>query len=214
MEIIKIDSERINKKKINYIADCLKMGKVVVLPTDTSYGLAANALDLKAINRIYSTKDRDKKKPLSIIVKNVIQAGKYSFIDNRTKLLFIKYLPGKLTIIVKKKNSLPSILTGGNHSIGLRIPDCRIIEKVMGKIDFPITATSANISGEIESYSIKEILKQFKNKTIQPDLIVDAGVLKKNKPSTIIDLSEKKIKLIRKGPIKFNDVVKYLKYKI
>jgi L-threonylcarbamoyladenylate synthase len=211
MEVIKINSKRIKKKKINYIVSYLKKGKLVVLPTDTSYGMAVNALDNKAINEVYKVKRRIKTSPLSVIVKNITQAKKYSIIDNRTKLLFNKYLPGKLTIIVKKKDILPKNLIGSSKTVGLRIPDCKIIERVMEMINFPITATSANISGEKEPYSVKEILKQYKNKEKQPDLIVDSGNLTKNKPSTIVDLSEEKIKLIRKGPINFKDVENTIK---
>ncbi len=211
MEVIKIDPERIDKKKINYIVDYLKRGKVVVLPTDTSYGMAVNALDSKAINKIYRIKDRDKKKPLSIIVKNIAQAKKYSVIDKRTKKLFNKFLPGRLTIIAQKKEKLPTILLAGGNSVGLRMPKSKIIEKVMEKIDFPISATSANISGEKDSYSAEAIFRQYKKKKNKPDLVVDIGILSKNRSSTIIDLSDKKIKLIRSGPIKYKDVVNYLK---
>ncbi|NQU99376.1 MAG: threonylcarbamoyl-AMP synthase [Parcubacteria group bacterium] len=211
MEIIKVDSKRIEEEKIKYITKYLREGKTVILPTDTSYGMAVNALDDEAIDRLYKIKKRIKSKPLSIIVKNIDQARKYSAIDERTIKLFNKYLPGKLTIIVKKKDILPKNLTGGSKLVGLRIPDCEIIRKVMDEVDFPITATSANISGDIEPYSVEEILKQYKNKENQPDLIVDNGNLSKNKPSAIVDLSEEKIKLIRKGPINFKDVVNTLK---
>jgi len=211
MEVIKINFKKIEDEKIKYIIKRLKEGKIVILPTDTSYGMVVSALDNKAINEVYKVKKRIETKPLSIIVKNIAQARKYSIINKRTIKLFNKYLPGKLTIIVKKKDYLSENLTGGSQLIGLRIPDCRIIEKVIKKVNFPITATSANISGEKEPYSVKEILKQYKNKEKQPDLIVDSGTLTKNKPSTIVDLSEEKIKLIRKGPINFKDVIKTLK---
>lgn len=211
MEIIKLNPKRIERKKINFIVKSLKKGKVVVLPTDTSYGMAVNALNSRAINKIYKIKKRAKSKPLSIIVKNITQARKYSIIDKRTKMLFNKFFPGKLTIIVKKKNILPKNLTRGSNLMGLRIPDCKIIKKVMEKVIFPITATSANIAGDVEPYSVDEILKQYKNRKNQPDLIVNSGSLHKNKPSTIVDLSEEKIKLIRSGPIKFSDVINSLK---
>lgn len=211
MEVIKIDNDSIQDEKIEYIAKALKREGVVVLPTDTSYGMAANATSTEAINNVYKVKNRTKNKPLSIIVKNIDQARKYSVVDERTIKLFNKYFPGKLTIIVKKKDILPENLTGGSKLVGLRIPDCKIIEKVMIKIDFPITATSANISGGKEPYSVEEIAKQYKDSKNKPDLVVDSGNLPKNKPSTIVDLSDNKIKLIRSGPINFKDVVNTLK---
>lgn len=211
MEIIKLNPKRIERKKINYIAKSLKKGEVVILPTDTCYGLSVNALNFKAIEKVFRIKGRLEKNPLSIIIKNVSQAREYSITDKRTKILFSKFLPGPLTIIVQKKKNLPNILTSGKNSVGLRIPDNLVIKKIMKEIDFPITATSANISGLADPYSIEEILKQYKKNKILPDLIVDAGRLKKVKPSTIIDLTEDKIRLIRQGPIKYKDVVNIIR---
>lgn len=211
MEVIKIDIERIQDEKVEYVANVLKRGRVVVLPTDTSYGMAVNAINAEAVDNVYRVKNRAKNKPISIIVKNLKQAREYSVVDNRTNKLINRYLPGKLTVIVEKKDNLPENLTGGYSYVGLRIPDCEIIRRLMEKIDFPITATSANISGGKEPYSVKEILKQYQARERKPDLVVDVGILEKNKPSTIVDLSEEKIKLIRSGPINFKDVVNTLK---
>lgn len=141
MEIIKINYKRIEKKRIDCIVKCLKKGGVVVLPTDTSYGLAANALDIRVINRVHKIKERSRNKPLSVIVKNIGQAKKYSIIDRRTKILFDGFLPGRLTVVVKKRDNLPDILTGNKKTIGLRIPKNRIITEVMERLDFPLTAT-------------------------------------------------------------------------
>lgn len=211
MEVIKINPKRIDKRKVNYIVKFLQESKVVILPTDTSYGLAVNALDNKAVKRAYQVKNRARNKPLSIIVKDINQAGKYSIIDKRTIILFDKFLPGRLTIVVKKNHNLSSKVTGGKKRVGLRIPDCKIIQAITDKVNFPITATSANISGEKEPYSVSEVLRQYKGKKYQPDLIIDAGKLVRNKPSTVVYMDNDRIKLIRSGPIKFKDVVNSLK---
>jgi L-threonylcarbamoyladenylate synthase len=211
MEIIKINPNRIEKKKIDYVVKSLKKGKVVVLPTDTSYGLAAKALDKNAVERLYGIKKRPKKSPLTIFVRNFSQISKFAEISERTKKLFNKFLPGPLSLIVPKKNNLFPKLIISKNDIGFRIPDNKIIIKILKKIDFPITATSANVSGDKEPYSIEEILKQYKNKTLKPDLVIDVGRLKKTKPSTIVDLSGDKMKLIRKGPIEYKDIINTLK---
>lgn len=213
MEVIKINPERIESEKINYIVKFLKEGKVVVLPTDTSYGMAVNALDDEAVKRLYEIKKRPKKSPLTIFVKNLSQIKKYSEINNRTKLLYNKYLPGPMSIIVPKKDELlPSLITSKNN-IGFRIPNNKLIIRILKSVDFPITGTSANVSGEDEPYSISEIFIQYKNRKLKPDLVVDAGKLKRIKPSTIIDVTGKKLKLVRKGPIKYKDVINTLKNK-
>lgn len=215
MEIVKINPKNPEAKKINLIVKALKKNKTVVLPTDTSYALAANASKPNTVERVFKIKRRKKNEPLSIIVRDIKMACRFSQIDLRTNKLFNKFLPGPLTLVVKQKKDgkLPKNLTAKKRSIGLRVPNHLIIKQVMGKVNFPITATSANISGEKEPYSITEILKQYKGQKLTPDLIIDAGKLPFRKPSTIIDLTKKKIKLIRKGPIKFGEIIKSLNEK-
>jgi L-threonylcarbamoyladenylate synthase len=210
LKIIKINYKNPEVKKINLIVKALESGQAVVLPTDTSYGLAVNALKSNVVGQVFKIKGRSKKEPLSIMVRDIGMASRIAQIDFRTKKLFNKFLPGPLTLIVKKKK-LPKNLTAGKGSVGLRIPDHEVIKEVMTKINFPITATSANVSGKKEPYTVKEILRQYKNKKLAPDLIVDAGKLPRCLPSTIVDLTEEKIKLIRKGPMKFGNIIKSLK---
>lgn len=207
MEIIKINPKNPEVKKINLVIKALRENKAVVLPTDTSYGLAVNALRPNAVSRVFKIKKRSKKEPLSIMVRDIYMASKFAWLDLRTKKLFNQFLPGPLTLVVKKKK-LPKNLTAGKGSVGLRIPDHKIISKVIAKINFPITATSANVSGKKEPYTVEEILRQYKNKKSSPDIIVNAGKLARRRPSTIIDLTGEKIKLIRRGPIKFKDIIK------
>lgn len=201
MKLIKINIESPESKKIERIVKALKKGKTVVIPTDTAYGLAANAFNQKAIEKVFAVKKRPKDKPLSVLVSSLKMAEKIAYLDNRVKKIFKKFLPGPLTIIVKKKKILPDILTSGQSNVGIRCSDDKATPAIMRKINFPITATSANLSGKKVPYIIEEILKQYKNQKLKPDLLVDAGKLSKIKPSTIVDLSEKKIKILRKGPL-------------
>ena len=109
--------------------------------------------------------------------------------------------PGKITVVLRrKKNSgLSKMLFGGRKKVGLRIPDYKLIREILNKIKKPLTGTSANISGRASSTKIKEILDQFKREEPKPDLILDAGDLPESFPSTVVDFSGQKPKIIRRG---------------
>ncbi len=201
MKTISISIDHPEKEKIQKIVGVLKEGKTVVIPTDTAYGLAANALDEKAVKKVFYIKKRPLFKPLSVLVRDLKMAERIAYLDDRAKKIFKKFLPGPLTVVVKKKKVVPDILTSGQSNIGIRVSGDKVTKAIMQRIDFPITATSANLSGKKVPYSVKEILKQYKDQKLKPDLIVDAGPLPKIKPSTILDLSGKKPKVLRKGPL-------------
>lgn len=201
MRVVKIDIEHPEKEKIQKIVEVLKKSKTVVIPTDTAYGLAANALDKKAIKKVFAIKKRLLKKPLSVLVSDLKMAEKIAYLDRRAKKIFKQFLPGPLTMVVKKKKILPDVLTSGQPNIGIRVSGDKVAKAVMKRVNFPITATSANLSGKKVPYSVEEVLKQYKNQRLKPDLIVDVGKLPRVKPSTVIDLSREKIQILRKGPI-------------
>jgi len=201
MKLIKINIENPESKKIEQIVKALKKSKTVVIPTDTAYGLAGNALDKKANKKVFTIKERPYFKPLSVLVSGLKMAEKIAYFNAQARKIFKKFLPGPLTIVVKKKKILPDILTSEQPNVGIRCSNDKLTRAIMKKINFPITATSANLSGKKVPYSIKEILKQYKDQKTKPDLLVDAGKLPKVAPSTVIDLSRKKIKILRKGPI-------------
>jgi L-threonylcarbamoyladenylate synthase len=171
------------KISVEKTIEILKKGGVVVYPTDTVDGLGANALDEKAVRKVFEIKKRDFKKPISIIVRDLEMAKQVASFGKDTEKILKKILPGPVTVILYKKKILPDILTGGSNKVGIRIPDCKFTQVLMKKIDFPITTTSANISGEpIEGT-----------------------------PSTVIDLTGPEPKILRVGPISKNELEKIFK---
>lgn len=204
MRVIKINLKKPEKEKIQQIVKALKQGKTVVIPTDTAYGLAACALDTKAVRKVFAIKKRPLNNPISVIVRDLNMAKKIAYFDNRAKRIFKKFLPGPITLVVPKKKIVPDILTSGQPKVGIRISFDKVTRAIMKKINFPITATSANISRRKVPYSKEEVLYQYKGKRKKPDLIVDAGKLPKIKPSTVVDLTSKKPKILRKGPTIIN----------
>lgn len=203
MEILKLNQKNF-KKIIIEAKNLIKRGRVIICPTDTVYGLIADATNKKAIERVFRIKKRERKKPIPVFVKDIEMAKKFAHINKNQERFLNSVWPGKITVVFKRKKSkLPNILFGEEKTIGLRIPKYKLINKLSAKLNFPLTGTSANISGKPASTKIKEIINQFKTRKIKSDLILDDGNLPPSLPSTVIDLTSKKIKILRKGEIKF-----------
>jgi len=196
-EIISFRSRDVVEKAVEY----LERGQVIVCPTDTVYGLLADAANDKAVEKVFEIKKRSKKKAIPIFVKDTKMAKKIAIMDKDMEEFLEELWPGKITVALKKKKNcgLPKILFGKRKTIGLRIPNHKLVREILKKINKPLTGTSANISGRASSTRIKEILEQFEEQEVKPDLILDAGNLPKNFPSTVVDFSAKKPKIVRKG---------------
>jgi L-threonylcarbamoyladenylate synthase len=206
MKIIEINQKNPQRNKIKKVVKFLKTNKVVILPTDTCYGMMGRADDAGVVLKIYKIKGRAFKKPLSCIFQDLKMIKKFVYLGKVEKKIIKKFLPGPLTLILKRRKNLPNVLTAGKKFIGVRIPKNKIIRAIMEKINFPITATSANLSGENEPYTLAEILRQYKNRKTKPDFIVDAGSLKKIRPSTVVKIKNGRLRILRKGPISKNQI--------
>ncbi|MDK2790340.1 MAG: L-threonylcarbamoyladenylate synthase [Methanothermococcus sp.] len=179
-------------------------GKVVICGTDTLYGLCANALDSKAVMKIYDIKKRDTNKPISVSLKDKSDIEKYVYVDKKAQKIIDKFLPGPITLILKKKNGvngIPDVVA--KDYIGIRIPDNAVVRELAV---VPLTSTSANLSGEGAPTSVDGISKELMEKV---DLIIDTGSCKYKKQSTIVKIGKDgKLELIREGAIPFNDILK------
>lgn len=197
MRIFKIDKNNPDSRAIKFAAEVIKSGGAVIYPTDTIYGLAANALDKGAVKKIFSVKGRKETKPLSVVARDIKMAKKYCRIGGFQKEIFSALLPGPFTLILPKKSNA-KIFAGNKKTLAIRIPGSKVTKALADYLKIPFTATSANISGLPGSGNIKKVLKQLANKKDQIDLVLDAGNLPKRKPSIIIDLTKPTPKIIRK----------------
>ncbi len=210
MRVIQIDLNKDYREAIDEAVAILSLGGVVVYPTDTIYGLGANALDLKGVERIFRIKKRSLSKPLPIIAKNMIWVNELAYINSKNKELLKKAWPGKITAILPKKNIVPSMVTAQAGAVGIRIPDFIFTDKLLGKFGYPLTATSANISGDPETTDINKVIEVFEQALWKPDLIIDAGILPPSDPSMVVDLTSEKPKILRVGPSKPQQFLKLL----
>ena len=180
----------------------LASGGVIVFPTDTIYGLGANALDEEAISRIYKIKKRSISKPISVLVRDINMAKKVACIDSCAEEILGKIWPDSITVILRKKDSVPYSLTAGTENVAVRISGNPFIKILFERIDFPITATSANISGEENLLLADKIIDKFSRKDNSPDLFINSGDLDNSLPSTIVDLTDvNNPRLVRMGMV-------------
>ncbi len=180
-------------------AKVLKNGGVIIYPTDTLYGLGANAFDEEAILKAYKIKKQDRNKPMSVIVKDIKMARRIACVDSKIEKILNRIWPGPITAILRKKDIVPYVLTGNGETVGIRIPKNDFLSKLMENIDFPITATSANISGEKNLLAPEEIIEKFSAGELSPDLFINNGEVANPAASTIVDISKGVPKILRMG---------------
>lgn len=210
MKVIKLDLKKDFTEALLAVLDVLKRGGVVVYPTDTVYGLGANACDPRAVEQIFKIKNRPLTKPVPIIARNLKWVRELAFVPPKLESVLAKIWPGPTTVILPKRNIIPSLVTAGLPNVGIRIPNSLLADRIMAKFGYPLTATSANISGEETANNPKLIIESFAGKLWKPDLILDAGPLPKSLPSTILDLSTIEPKILRVGPTKPRQLLEIL----
>ena len=181
----------------------LKDGNIIVYPTDTLYALGADIYNDDAVKKIFKIKKRPFTDPLPVAVSDYTEIDKIAYTNRVAERLSERFLPGPLTIILRKKFPGLDTVTGGLDKIAVRIPDNNIALHLLSRFG-PLTVTSANIHGEKTPYVIKEIKMQFRKNDVAEYL--DDGRLD-NKPSTIVDLTSKKPVIIRKGAIAENEIL-------
>lgn len=211
VKIKSVDASNPAPQLLRRAAELIARGKVIVCPTDTGYAFAANALDPEAIIRVFSLKGRSYSNPIHVAVSSVEEARKYAHLSEAAEGLARRYLPGALTLVLPKKEIIPYLLVGGRDTIGIRIPNNRIILDLAAMTGLPLTTTSANISGRPTPYATGEILEQLGEAIKNVALILDQGSLHPRELSTIIDLSVSPPQLIRQGKVSWLELQQFLK---
>lgn len=187
-------------------AELIKQGKIVVFPTETVYGIGTNGLDEQAVKSLYEVKQRPFKKPISLLVSNIEMVNQIAkdITDIEYKIME-RFFPGPLTIILKKKDVVPDIVTAGHDTVGVRMPSGEIAKKFVEMAGVPIAAPSANISGEPSGTNLHEIKKRFEEKV---DFYIDGGDSELGVSSTIVQVVDGKPQILRQGSITLEEIEK------
>lgn len=201
MELAAIDPRHPQPHILKRALAILLAGGVVAYPTDTAYGLAVDATNEEAIGKIFVLKRRVQK-PLPVLVANLTMAKRYVRFTPFTEKLAKEHWPGRLTLILPFRNTLPAALILGKPGLAVRQSSQPVAEALVHGIDRPITCTSANLSGKGVLYSGQEVARHFENEPVQPDFILDGGEIPVEPPSTIVDCLQDVPAVVRQGSVK------------
>ena len=176
--------------------------KVIAFPTETVFGLGVFYDDYQAYGLLNQIKRRREDKPYTMMLSKVEDIYKYAEVDNRYQKLIDKYMPGSLTILVKSKDNVPSYVTHNSGVIGIRVPSNKEALALLEYVKKPLLVPSANRADEKPALSEDEVKAIFKDEVN----VIVPGKTSSGEPSTIIDLTGSEIKLVRKGPIPFEEL--------
>ncbi|MEG0329994.1 MAG: L-threonylcarbamoyladenylate synthase [Longicatena sp.] len=192
-----METKRYEKKDIEEVVQLLKDGKVVAFPTDTVYGLGVIYENEEALEALKRSKGRPDNKPIPTMVGSISQMQEIANMNQDALKLANAFMPGAFTMILKKQEHLPSYITNGFDTIGIRMPKDDFVLELIKRCDKPLLVTSANLSGEETGVEDQQVLAQLDGRI---DGIVMGSAVGKV-ASTIVDMSQGDVKVVREGPI-------------
>lgn len=201
MEIIHL-TERNQEAVVESVSSLLRRGGVVAVPTDTVYGLVADVLAEAAVRKVFRIKKRSHLKAMPVFVRDTAMAKAYAYFDPKVGELLGEVWPGRTTVVLRKKESMPDLVTGGERTVGVRIPGHPFLAALLAGYPNPLTGTSANLSGSEPASSAVDVQNAFHRHIPAPDLLVDGGPLAPSSASTVLDLTNPaNPKILRMGAI-------------
>lgn len=195
----------VEKENINEVIDLLNHDEVVAFPTETVFGLGVKFSHLEALEKIYEIKHRSHSKAISLMIYDPKDIEKYAYVNKNAQKLIDHFMPGMITLVLKKKSILSDDFTAGYDTIGIRIPDDPFVLKLLKEVG-PMLVTSANISGQETLLKDQEVYKQFKGKI----KMIVKGKCKNTLASTVIKVDED-VTILRQGCIQEEEIREVLK---
>ena len=198
--------KNIKKEELNNIVKLVQNGEVIIFPTETVYGIGANAFDANAVKKVFEAKNRPLDNPLIILVskkeeiKNVAQN-----ISEIEQILIDKFMPGPFTLVLEKKENIPDIVSAGSSYVGVRIPDNKIAQKIIEVSGVPMVGPSANISGKLSGTNVDDIKEELENKV---SAIIDGGQTNIGIESTVVKVIDGIPTILRPGKVTLEDIIK------
>jgi L-threonylcarbamoyladenylate synthase len=202
MSVLKATEDNIQRA-----SKVVKNGGIIIYPTDTVYGLGCSPFNAEAVKRIFKTKGERKDKPLPILSSDKENVQKIAYLNEKARKIAQRFWPGALMLVVKKKPSLPDIVTCGSDSVGVRIPKHAVAIRLISLCDGLLVGTSANKTGEKPPKTATEAAKQLGE---QVDLILDGGPSPLGEESSVVDLTAQRPRMLRRGPIKLEEILRVL----
>jgi len=188
MKILRIDPENPEKELIILASNAIGEGKILIYPTDTVYGIGCSVKS-RNVKKIFEIKKRSKKNPLSVAFSSLEMVKRHVFLMSKEEGFIKDNILKPYTFIARKRKSISDTITAGKNTVGIRIPDHKVVKDIIENAGIPIITTSANISGEKAPVSFDEIDEGIIAKV---DLAIDSGICRIGKPSAVIDLKSGK----------------------
>ncbi len=208
MITLKVDPQNPESKAIRAAADAIRAGLLVVFPTETVYGLAADALNEDAVRKVIAAKGRAEKHALPVQVAGLCAVSQVvEYMPSSAKRLAEIYWPGPLTLVLVKNPSVPAIVTGGKETIGIRVPDHPVALALVKAVGSPIVATSANLSGGRAPTNARDAVLQVGESA---EVVIDGGDTRYGQASTVVDVTVSPARVLRRGSISVDDIRKVL----
>ena len=191
--LLSIHSEHPEPRKIQRVVELLEKGGVIAYPTDTVYGLGCDPLNKAAIDRLYQMKSMPRTKPLALICKDLSDISKYAIVENPEYRLLKRFLPGPYCFVLKATRDVPKLLMTKQKTVGIRVPNHAVPRAIVEALGRPLVSTTAESEGEplIDPWTIDATFPLL-------DLVLEADACG-SVPTTVIDLSEGDIRVVREG---------------
>ncbi len=208
MRRVYVDPDAPQRDAVEDAVTWIQSGGVVAIPTDTLYGLAADPFNAAAVERIFAVKGRSAERALPLIAADVAQITSYfGPLSRDAETLAGRFWPGPLTMLLHAPRAMAADVSGGTGRVGVRVPDHSIARAVCAGVGRPITATSANISGEPATSDPDEVERTLGGAV---DFLLDTGRTRGGAPSTILDVTDGDPRLVRAGAIEWEAIQRCL----
>jgi len=208
-KILRVDKDHPDTHIINQAAGMLNTGGLVIFPAACLYGVAANALSADAVEKVFRLKQRPRNNPILVLIKNTDQLdGLVATIPDKARILMNQFWPGGLTLVFDATDSVNPKLTAGSKKLGIRLPGHPVARALVNSVDFPVTGTSANLSGRPGCTQIDLLSPEIIKKA---DLVLDAGPVQGGAGSTVVDVTCTPPRILRRGATPATDIYACLK---
>lgn len=191
-------TNKINEDELKIVTQALNEGKLIVFPTETVYGIAGNGLTLSVVNNLYQAKKRDYSKPFTLMVNDITKIKNIAYVSENEEKVIKKFMPGPITLILKKKDCISNLVTANSDTVGVRIPNHKIALSILKSVDYPLATSSANISGSVNNSNIEDIINDLENYV---DIFIKGNISSNLLASTVVEIKNNEVNILRNGII-------------
>lgn len=191
-------TKEIKEDELRIVTKALDEDKLIVFPTETVYGIAGNALNVEVIDKLFQAKKRDYSKPFSLMLSDINKIKDIAYVSADEEKIINKFMPGPITLILKKKDCISDLATASRDTVGVRIPDHFIALSILKSIDYPLATSSANISGRSNNSDITDIINDLENYV---NIFIKGNISSNLLASTVVEIKDNEVNILRSGII-------------